>query len=103
MNKSNSNPVVTLDFNTAIQSNEVAIMPAFLAKKLLTVMAENLSLSTSRNINSVLIDEIRENIDNVDKTVEIARNFVLERELVSHVLKQDWDFYKVDTGEDSQS
>jgi hypothetical protein len=103
MNNNQTNPVVTLDFNTAIQSNEIAIMPASLAKKLLKMMAGNLQYASSRDINSAFIDEVRSNIDSVPNVVEIARSFVLERELVSHILKEDWDFYKVIQGEDVNS
>jgi hypothetical protein len=90
------NQKITFDFNTAIQSEEIAIMPASMAKKLLAMMADNMSVSSAKEINARFIDDLRENIYNLDKTVELAKQFIQTRELVSHVLKGDWDYYKVE-------
>lgn len=86
---------VTLDFTQSTQAQDVAIMPAFLAKRLLEEYASNLNFVNWRNIQSnlqILIENSQSYSDMIIRTSE----FIQERELVDNINKKNWDAYKVE-------
>jgi hypothetical protein len=88
---------ITLDF-TGVDTNgqEVAIMPAWLAKQLLQNLA--LQPSSSRAIIGSHIDDLRECMsteDAMQKAIELSIQFVQIRQLVSNVQAENWAAYTV--------
>lgn len=88
---------VVLDFTSIdTQGEEVAMMPAWLAKSLLQNLA--LQSSSSRAIIGSHIDELREIMGvegGIQKAIELSIQFVQMRQLVSNVQAQNWSAYEV--------
>lgn len=86
-------PAIVLDFNVGIVSKEVAVMPAELAKRLLIMLANNLSETSTSSIIDNLIDELRANRKDMSMAIKLATTFVQERELIANVLNGNWNAY----------
>jgi hypothetical protein len=90
-----------LDFTTIDSpAQDVAIMPANLAKKLLQDYATKLKRATSAEVIRPLISELEGSINTthsfkteVDNAIAICINFVQERQLVENVLAENWGAY----------
>lgn len=86
---------ITMDF-TPIDTNgeEVALMPAWLAKSLLQNLA--LQSSSSKVIIGSHIDELRECMGiegGMDKAIQLSVQFVQTRQLIINVQAGNWSAY----------
>ena len=94
---------ITLDFtpNKTIESvlgqQEVAIMPANLAKKLLVLYAQHLSSTTTRRViqDHISILEARAADSDLQGALVASLEFVAERDLISNVASENWSAYEV--------
>jgi hypothetical protein len=89
---------VVLDFthNSVIDEQELAIMPASLAKKLLFDYSKKLVKVSGRDIVSNLMDNIREDInkpDTVGLTMSKCLKFLNERSLIENCAAENWQVY----------
>jgi len=92
---------ITLDFtmnnavNIAMKDQELAIMPASLAKKLLKDYSTKLVSSSNYNIIKPLIRALDTVISNgtVQQAVEECINFIQERTLIDACAKEDWNVF----------
>jgi len=99
------NQNITLDFtaknamNNLQQEQELAVMPATLAKKLLKDYSLKLMKSTPEHIIISLVGELnevkyKEGLSNrVDTAVEICANFIQERTLIDACSKEQWELF----------
>lgn len=92
------NNKITLDFTQATSQQEVAVMPAKLAQKLLKDYAKNLSYATARDIIQLHMKDLEhcKNMNDLKSAVEISANFVQERQLITNISEGNWDVYKVE-------
>lgn len=90
------NPVV-LDFtDCTLPSQECAIMPTWLAKKLM--MQLTLQETSAQNIIGKFLDDVRATMyaeNAVEASVACALQYVQMRQLVSNISKENWDAYAV--------
>jgi hypothetical protein len=86
---------VALDFsNVTIDDNqELAIMPSWLAVKLLKQMV--LTQVSNEKIVYAHIDDLRNNAGDLGKCVEISTQFVQIRQLITNVADENWDAYRI--------
>jgi len=95
----NKNKVV-LDF-TQINSPEqdVAMMPANLAKKLLKDYAEKLTRASGRDILNHHMAELEGILhsdgDVLAKGIQCSIEFVQERQLINNIVAENWNAYEV--------
>ncbi len=88
---------IVLDFTSVdTTGEEVALMPAWLAKSLL----ENLALqaSSSRAIIGSHIDDLREVMsaeDAMQQAIELSLRFVQSRQLIANIKAENWTAYTV--------
>ena len=86
---------------------DVAVMPAGLAKRLLKLLAKELEPASANMIalkhlevlNLVRGDIISEKAT-LDDFVQANLDFVIERQLIDNVTKENWDAYKVEQPSD---
>ena len=96
-------PNIVLDFtvNQSIANltagQPLAIMPAELSKKLLTVYAENLiSVKPSVVIEEhILLLKEAAATDNLDWAVNLSIGWLQERDLIQNIRDQKWDLYDI--------
>lgn len=83
--------------NNLSKNQELAVMPAELATKLLIKYASGLSNATTREIVDAHIDALLECRDNptINKAVQVSMSFIAERELIKNIIAGNWDAYKV--------
>lgn len=93
---------ITLDFSSnksvtnVTTQQELAVMSASLAKKLLKMYAEQLGgYASSTTIINKHIEELRA-CENVDKAITVSIDFISERELINNAAGGQWDAYKVE-------
>lgn len=91
---------ITLDFTQVSgPDQELALMPAALAKRLLQRMADDLVMVSQREIVNSLIEQLEQDKVKGDKAVEAAIttcfNFVQERTLIENISKDNWEFYTI--------
>jgi len=85
---------LTLDFTQGVEQLEVAIMPSHLAKKLLMHYAEGLKLVPTEVIVGDFIDSVRKaSKEGLSVAVNVAKEWVEERELINNVALGNWDAY----------
>lgn len=88
---------VTLDFTTAPAINaeqELAIMPAVLAKRLLRLLALDLKNSSLADIIEQHVKELRE-CEAMNEVLSVSDNFIHERALIQNVVMENWEAYTV--------
>lgn len=98
-----NNANVTFDFtnHSALDNitaqQPVAVMPAGLAKKLLKMYARNMRSSTSMEIISRHIADLKECAEQSDLqgAIEASLGWIVERELVENISAENWDAYAV--------
>lgn len=101
MNTQNAN--IAYDFsdkNVTAQLSEgqpLAIMPAYLAKKLLQLYEKSLVNASSDDIISQHIHELRK-CTTVDQSVELSLVYIQERQLIADVAAGNWSIYEVIAG-----
>lgn len=86
---------VVLDF-TQINSpmQDVAIMPANLAKKLLISFARELTLVPSKTIISSHIHNLQHYCTSVADAIQCSTEFIQERTLILNVANENWSAYE---------
>ena len=95
------NQNITLDFsvNKSIEGltagQELAIMPASLAKRLLEAYAVNLSRASARGIIQEHV-EVLQSVSTVDEAIEASLTWVAERDLINNIIAKNWDAYRVE-------
>ena len=92
------NKNVTFDFSAAVNNQELAVMPANLAQKLLKEWADRLSSSTHEEILNEHIGDLQKT-HSMAKVIELSRDFANERELIMNISQRNWDAYAVPTEE----
>lgn len=91
---------ITLDFtsekalNGLTAGEPLALMPASLAKKLLTNYANSLRSSTAEEIINKHIHELQRAAD-MDDAIQMSLDFVTERDLIKNVCNGNWYAYNV--------
>lgn len=96
---------VVLDFTVdhtmalVVENQEVAVMPATLAKKLLKEYAQNLVKGNKYQIIDPLIDAlirvVKEQDGEVNDAVHLCVEFIQERTLIEACAKEDWNKFAV--------
>jgi hypothetical protein len=92
---------ITLDFTAKnavegiISTQELAIMPASLAKKLLKDYAKKLVTSSSYNIISSFKCSIDSNTDSIESVMGKCADFIQERTLIENCSKENWEVFSV--------
>ena len=86
---------LTLDFTMNV-SQDVAIMPASLARTLLMDYAERMTKVSQFTIINAHISDLRDmaNAGDLEGAVTCSQNFVNERTLIDNISKENWDAYK---------
>lgn len=87
---------VTKSVDSLLAKQELALMPADIAKMALMALAEKLQYSKGREIMKEFIKQLESVEDAVDKGEMVALQWVQERALIANVLQQNWDAYKVE-------
>lgn len=92
------NNKLVMDFTMNVPQ-DVAIMPASLAKKLLRVHADILSRTSAHEIVNLLIESLKpcKNQGDLNNAVQVCQDFVNERLLIDNILKENWDAYKTES------
>ena len=91
---------IIMDFTTneAVENQEIAIMPAGIAKLALEALAQNLKVSSPEMIidNHIsLLNSIKNgHRDRVEEAIKASLDFVNLRSLIKNVSKGNWDVYK---------
>jgi hypothetical protein len=85
---------VTLDFTSSNRTEDIAMMPAKLAKKLLKDFAEKLTTATKDEIVNKHCEELQKS-KSVQEAVELSIDWANERYLIEHVSKENWDIFKL--------
>lgn len=95
----NTNKVV-LDFTQINSRQEVAMMPANLAKKLLKEYAQRLTHVGVRVIVQKHIDELikASNEQGMTEVLTITTEFLQERQLIEHISNDNWGAYAMING-----
>ena len=95
------NKNITLDFTAKnamegiISTQELAIMPASLAKKLLKDYAKKLVTSSSYSIISSFKNSIDSSNDSIETVMGKCADFIQERTLIENCSKQNWEVFSV--------
>jgi len=95
------NQNITLDFTAKnavegiISTQELAIMPASLAKKLLKDYAKKLVSSSSYSIISSFKTSIDSNSDSIETVINKCADFIQERTLIENCSKENWEVFSV--------
>ena len=87
---------ITLDFTNVEADQEVAVMPAWLAKQLLTGLA--LEPASARSIIGSHVDSLRELMgqeEAIKKAVELSFQFVQMRQLIANIQAANWAAYTI--------
>jgi hypothetical protein len=105
MNTEIKNQNVVLDFttNTAMDKQELAILPASLAKKVLKMYADNLVKASSREIIGNHIDALRSAMNEpkaMENVVKISMDFINERNLIENCAAENWKAYDATNGDE---
>lgn len=90
---------VVLDFTTAqqpVNNQDLAIMPADLAKRLLRLMAKHLNTTAISFIVEEHVDVLRA-CSTMEEVLTVSGNFIQERVLIENVISENWDAYEVKT------
>lgn len=82
--------------NGLTAGQELAVMPANLAKRLLKNYVDQLVNSSTRSILNDHAEEIR-NCGSIEKAVQLSVEFVAERTLIANIENGDWDAYKIES------
>lgn len=104
---------ITLDFTTSnavtsqLDQQELAIMPAILAKKLLKDYAQGLISCSPRDIILPLIDDLQSIINGsyeagsnkVNQAITLCADFIQERGLITACSNEEWDKFAVKSEE----
>lgn len=83
--------------NQVVENQELAVMPAVMAQKLLRIYAERLSDTTGRRIIQQHIEKLAvfaEN-DDLDSAIKESLAWVAERDLIQNIQHENWDAYSV--------
>lgn len=85
--------------NQVVENQELAVMPAALAQKLLRIYANNLSTDTSDSIIQDHINTLRncQRERDLDGAIKASLAWVAERDLIQNIVHENWDAYKVET------
>lgn len=94
---------VTLDFTVnkamdfAVENQELAVMPANLAKKLLRDYAQNITLASNFSIISPLALALSSSANNgtVKDAVQLCVEFIQERSLIEACANEDWEKFTI--------
>ena len=94
---------ITLDFTAGKSLNNIAteqplaIMPAVLAQKLLSMYAEKMYYSSADAIISRHADDLKQyaNANDLDGAIQASLSWVMERELIANIQSGNWDAYAV--------
>lgn len=87
---------LVLDFTQSSEVEEIAIMPASLAQRLLKDYANHLALATTKEIVGRFLDDVRNaSGESLEFAVATAKSWVQERELIDNIVNNNWDAYKV--------
>lgn len=90
--QSPSNGIV-YDFCAVDTNQDKAVMPAWLAVKLLESLA--LKPESGSQIVYAHIDELRDNSNDIEKCLELSLQFIQTRQLCNSIMKGDLNAYKV--------
>lgn len=83
--------------DVATDNQELALMPAELAQKLLRIYTRNLQTARASDIINNLIGDLRTCAEKQDigLAVNTAFSWIAERELINNIKEENWDAYKV--------
>jgi hypothetical protein len=81
-------------FNNLLANQPLAVMPADLAKRLLTNYANRLHTAKFATIMNDHI-QVLSNVENMTEAINASLSFVQERELIQNCVNQNWDAYAV--------
>jgi hypothetical protein len=93
-------PNIVLDFtiNKSVESltvnQELAIMPANLAKAALKSLAKDLSKTSQHEIVETHVAALR-SCGSMNEVVNTSLEFIQERELIQNLAAENWDAYSV--------
>jgi len=85
---------VTLDFTSSNRTEEIAMMPANLAKKLLKDFAKRLKMASKEEIINEHCTELQKS-KTVKEAVELSTDWANERYLIEEVSNENWNAFKV--------
>ena len=94
-------PNITLDFTAknavegVMSTQELAIMPANLAKKLLKQYAQGLVRTSSYDIIRSFKDSIHNEKDSIESVMCKCADFIQERSLIENCSKENWEVFSV--------
>lgn len=83
-----------------VEGQEIALMPANLAKKLLKMFADKLVNASASEIISQHMDDLRSVMRGasdykLEDAIALSQEFVNERTLVANIQAENWDAYLV--------
>lgn len=81
--------------NQVIENQELAVMPAALAQKLLRMYAKELTSSTNRVIINDHIEVLRgcANENDLDAAISASLVWAAERDLIQNIMHENWEAY----------
>lgn len=85
--------------NQVVDNQELAVMPAALAQKLLRIYAEGLVETSNRSIINQHREVLKGFAENNDLNGAILEtlSWIAERDLIQNIMHENWDAYKVET------
>lgn len=96
----NTNQNIVLDFtqNKSIEEftgqQDLAIMPANLAKKALKALADRLSNASLSTIVGQHVDNLN-SCNNMTEVIKTSIEFVQERDLIQNLVAENWNAYSI--------
>jgi hypothetical protein len=84
---------IVFDFTKKSPQN-VAILPASLAQRMLKEYAKKLSKASASDIIEEHVNNLRQ-LHSVNEAVECSMEFVEERTLIANIVAEKWDAYEV--------
>lgn len=91
----NQNIVRDYTKNNLICNQELAVMPAILAEKLLQIYAKSLTQSTAQEIIGAHMDRLRK-CKTVDESVAVSIDYTNERVLINNINVGNWGVYDIE-------
>lgn len=81
--------------NQVVENQELAVMPAALAQRLLRIYAKQLTGTTSRDIIAQHIKTLSSFAENndLDAAIKESLAWVAERDLIQNIIHENWEAY----------
>jgi hypothetical protein len=91
---------VILDFTSSLTNltanQELAVMPAEIAKRALRALVSQLHSTSFRDVKNDIVHDLAQTTT-MEELTSTMTAFLQERELVDNVVSENWDAYRIDT------